>query len=78
LSESQENIVFILWGKPSQQKERLINSSKHYILKSTHPSPLSAYRGFFGSKPFSKSNDYLRKNNIKEVEWCLNVPRTLL
>ncbi len=71
LSLEYENIVFVLWGKPSQKKESLIDASKHLILKAPHPSPLSSYRGFFGSKPFSKANEYLRVHNKKEISWCL-------
>jgi len=63
--------VFILWGRPAQQKEKLIDSSKHLILKAPHPSPLSAYRGFFGSKPFSKTNAYLISKGIEPISWCL-------
>ena len=59
ISKHRDDVVFILWGKPAQQKIKLIDTSKHYIIKSPHPSPLSAYRGFFGSKPYSKTNDYL-------------------
>ena len=73
LSDLFENIVFILWGNPSQKKEVLIDTKKHLVLKSPHPSPLSSYRGFFGSKPFSKSNEYLREHNKKEIDWCLSV-----
>jgi len=72
LSQKFENIVFILWGNPSQKKAYLIDDNKHLILKSPHPSPLSSYRGFFGSKPFSKSNNYLIKHNKKDIDWCLN------
>jgi len=71
LSEEREHLVFILWGKPAQSKEKLIDSSKHLVLKAPHPSPLSSYRGFFGSKPFSKSNAYLEANGISPIEWCL-------
>ena len=71
ISENKEHIVFILWGKPAQMKETLIDSSKHLILKAPHPSPLSAYRGFFGSKPFSKTNAYLQEHGITPIEWCL-------
>jgi len=78
LSEEFENIVFILWGSPSQKKALLIDESKHYIIKSVHPSPLSAYRGFFGSKPFSKTNEYLRLKSIKEINWCLPSQQTLI
>ena len=72
LSSQYNNIVFVLWGKPSQQKASLIDEKKHFILKSPHPSPLSSYRGFFGSKPFSKTNEYLNYNNIKEIDWSLD------
>ena len=69
VSSQLENIVFILWGKQAQSIEDVIDASKHYIIASVHPSPLSAHRGFFGSKPFSKSNDYLRKNKNEEIDW---------
>ena len=59
ISDHKEHVVFVLWGAFAQKKEELIDSSKHYILKSAHPSPFSVYRGFYGSKPFSKINDYL-------------------
>ena len=71
LSDEREHLVFILWGKPAQSKEKLIDSNKHLVLKAPHPSPLSSYRGFFGSKPFSKSNVYLEENGITPIEWCL-------
>ena len=69
LSDKKSNLVFILWGAYAQSKKILIDSSKHLIIASPHPSPLSAHRGFFGSKPFSKTNDYLRKNKNKEIDW---------
>ncbi|MBE0515594.1 uracil-DNA glycosylase [Sulfurimonas sp.] len=72
LSLRYENLVFVLWGAPSQKKERLIDIKKHLILRAPHPSPLSSYRGFFGSKPFSQTNSYLKSNNKKEIDWCLN------
>ena len=78
LSADFENIVFILWGGPSQKKEQLIDTSKHLILKAPHPSPLSSYRGFFGSKPFSQANAYLKKHKRQEIEWCLSGQQTLL
>jgi len=78
LSDKFENIVFILWGNPSQKKEILIDSTKHLILKAPHPSPLSSYRGFFGSKPFSQANNYLKEHNKKEIKWCLTSQGTLL
>ena len=71
LSLEFNDIVFILWGGESQKKERLVDTSKHLILKSSHPSPLSSYRGFFGSKPFSKTNEYLKSHNKSEINWCL-------
>jgi uracil-DNA glycosylase len=71
LSSEFENIVFILWGNPSQKKSSLINENNHLILKAPHPSPLSSYRGFFGSKPFSHTNEYLNLYGIKEIDWCL-------
>ncbi len=71
ISELKEHVVFILWGRPAQQKERLIDTSKHYVIKAPHPSPLSAYRGFFGSKPFSRTNAYLLKHGKEPIEWCL-------
>ena len=69
VSEELENVVFVLWGKPAQKKETLIDESKHLIIKSVHPSPLSAYRGFFGSKPFSRANEYLQANGRAAVDW---------
>ena len=69
LSSHKKHCVFILWGASAQKKISLIDSSKHLILKSVHPSPLSAYRGFFGSKPFSKANAYLQENHQKIIHW---------
>lgn len=71
LDQRNQPIVFILWGKHAQQKMQLINSSKHFVIESAHPSPFSARKGFFGSKPFSKTNDYLRSQNIEEIDWSL-------
>ncbi len=62
-------MVFILWGKPAQKKEKLITNPKHLVLKSAHPSPLSSYRGFFGSRPFSATNEFLQKNGIAPIDW---------
>jgi len=70
LSDKKENLVFILWGSPASTKASLIDSKKHLILKAPHPSPLSSYRGFFGSKPFSKTNEYLVSKNIKPICWA--------
>jgi len=71
ISDESSHIVFILWGRPAQTKKSLIDTSKHFIIESTHPSPLSAYRGFFGSKPFSRTNKYLIDNQIVPIDWCL-------
>lgn len=70
LSEQREHIVFILWGAPAGKKSILIDETKHLVLKSPHPSPLSSYRGFFGSKPFSKTNSYLLEQGLAPIEWC--------
>lgn len=72
LSKQKEHLVFILWGGPAGTKESLIDGQKHLILKAPHPSPLSSYRGFFGSKPFSKTNEYLTCKGLKPIEWCLD------
>lgn len=70
LSERDERIVFILWGKPAQAKKKLIDLTKHAIIESAHPSPLSAYRGFFGSKPYSKTNELLNAWGERPINWC--------
>ena len=69
ISDEKENVVFVLWGAFAQKKEELIDSSKHFIIKSAHPSPFSVHRGFYGSKPFSKVNNYLKSKNIKPISW---------
>ena len=69
LGERQKPVVFILWGSYARSKKELIKGKNHYIIESVHPSPLSASRGFFGSKPFSKTNNFLIKNGIKEIDW---------
>ena len=69
LSESQKNLVFVLWGNYAQKKGALINAKDHLIIKSPHPSPLSAYNGFFGSKPFSKTNAYLVGVGKEPINW---------
>ena len=69
ISDRKENVVFVLWGAFAQKKEELINSSKHFIVKSAHPSPFSVYRGFYGSKPFSQINDYLKSKNKESISW---------
>ena len=69
LNEQDRPMVFILWGRPAQAKKAMLNNPKHMILEAPHPSPLSAYRGFFGSRPFSKTNDFLRKHGLEPVDW---------
>lgn len=69
LSLQRKNLVFVLWGKKAQKKEKMIDAEKHFIIKSPHPSPLSAHTGFYGSKPFSKINEYLREHGKKEIDW---------
>lgn len=69
LNEREKPIVFILWGNYARSKKNLITNKRHYIIESTHPSPFSANSGFFDSRPFSKTNEFLKKNNIKEIEW---------
>ena len=69
LNEEDRPIVFILWGAPAQKKKAMLNNPKHLILEAPHPSPLSAYRGFFGSKPFSKTNAFLEQNGLKPIDW---------
>ena len=69
LNTQDRPIVFILWGKPAQEKAKMLTNPKHLVLKAPHPSPLSAYRGFFGSKPFSQTNDFLLKNGETPIRW---------
>jgi uracil-DNA glycosylase len=69
LSDSREHLVFILWGKFAQSKSSIIDDEKHLIISSAHPSPFSARQGFFGSKPFSRTNQYLTIHNIQPIEW---------
>ena len=71
VNEHCEHVVFILWGSYAQKKGCSIDTQRHMIIKSPHPSPLSAYRGFFGSKPFSKTNSYLKANKKGEIHWQL-------
>ena len=71
ISDEREHVVFLLWGKFAQEKKALIDESKHLILKAAHPSPLSAYSGFFGCRHFSKANAYLISNGIDPVDWKL-------
>ena len=69
INKKETPVVFILWGSDARSKKSLITNKKHLIIESAHPSPLSAYRGFFGSKPFSRTNAFLIKNNIKPINW---------
>ena len=69
LNEQDRPIVFLLWGRPAQMKEKMLNNPNHLILKAPHPSPLSAYRGFFGSKPFSKTNEFLKAHGVEPIDW---------
>lgn len=69
VNDEDRPIVFLLWGKPSQKKEILLNNPKHLVLKAAHPSPFSAYNGFFGCKHFSKTNEFLKQNNCREIDW---------
>ena len=71
LNEKEEPVVFILWGNFAKSKKVLITNPKHLIIESSHPSPFSVRYGFFGSKPFSRTNEFLRKNNIKEIDWAI-------
>ncbi len=72
LNEEKENLVFVLWGSYAQKKASFVDRNKHFVLESPHPSPLSAYRGFFGTRPFSQVNDYLRSKGIQEIDWSLS------
>lgn len=69
LNTQDRPIVFILWGKPAQMKKSMLNNPNHLILESPHPSPLSAYRGFFGSKPFSRTNAFLQEKGVEPIDW---------
>ncbi len=69
LNEKDSPVVFILWGSFARSKKNLITNKNHYIIESTHPSPFSAYNGFFGSKPFSKTNNFLISHNLKPINW---------
>ena len=72
LNEQRDNLVFILWGTYAQKKGAFIDTQRQLVIKSPHPSPLSAYRGFFGSRPFSQTNAYLKANNKKAIDWQVN------
>ena len=71
ISQKKEKIVFVLWGASARRKKSLIDVTKHTCIESVHPSPLSAYRGFFGSKPFSRINQLLRQQGVTEIDWSL-------
>lgn len=71
LSARRQNLVFLLWGRYAQNKEALVDGSRHLILKAAHPSPFSAYNGFFGCKHFSKANQYLQEHNMEPIDWAI-------
>ena len=72
LNEQDRPIVFILWGRPAQMKKSMLTNPKHLILEAPHPSPLSSYRGFFGSRPFSKTNEFLAAHGIETIDWQID------
>ena len=69
VNEKKEPVVFILWGRNARDKKQFIDNPNHLIIESVHPSPLSAYNGFFGSKPFSRTNNFLKEKGLKEIDW---------
>jgi len=71
VSDEKKNVVFLLWGKFAQEKQSLIDETKHFVLKAAHPSPLSAYNGFLGCHHFSKTNEFLTSNGIDPIDWSL-------
>jgi uracil-DNA glycosylase len=74
ISDEKEGIVFLLWGKFAQEKQQLIDETKHHVLKAAHPSPFSADKGFFGCKHFSKTNEFLVKQGLAPIDWKLMTP----
>ena len=75
LDQQDRPIVFLLWGKPAQMKKSMLHNPKHLILEAPHPSPLSAYRGFFGCRHFSQTNEFLRANGLTPIDWQIeNIP----
>lgn len=72
LNAQERPIVFILWGSPAQRKARMLNNPQHLILKAPHPSPLSASRGFFGSRPFSRTNAFLEEHGLDPIDWQID------
>ena len=77
LNKQDRPIVFILWGRPAQQKTVMLNNPKHLVLTAPHPSPLSAYRGFFGSRPFSKTNNFLISHGEQPIDWQIESVRNI-
>ncbi len=71
LNDERKHIVFILWGSFAQKKAQFVDKKKHFVISSPHPSPLSSHRGFFGSRPFTKANSYLKSHNMPTVDWSL-------
>ena len=69
LNEEDRPMVFILWGRPAQMKRAMLTNRRHLVLEAPHPSPLSAFRGFFGSRPFSRANAYLEANGLAPIDW---------
>ncbi len=76
LNEQDRPMVFVLWGRPAQMKRSMLTNPRHLILEAPHPSPLSAYRGFFGSRPFSKINRFLEENHIEPIDWQIENSKT--
>ena len=74
LNEEDRPIVYMLWGKPAQAKKSMLNNKKQLVLTAPHPSPLSAYRGFFGCRHFSKANEFLKQNGIEPIDWQIESP----
>ena len=72
LNSQYRPIVFILWGAPAQRKKAMLNNPKHLILTAPHPSPLSAFRGFFGSRPFSQTNEFLKAHGVEPIDWQID------
>ncbi|MEK4176718.1 uracil-DNA glycosylase [Aeribacillus sp. FSL K6-1305] len=72
LNERERPVVFILWGRHAQAKKEMINMNKHFVIESPHPSPFSANRGFFGSRPFSKANQFLKSIGSEKIDWCIS------
>lgn len=71
INDQDRPIVIFLWGKPAQNKKAMLTNPKHLVLTAPHPSPLSSYRGFFGSKPFSQANAFLKENGVQPIDWCV-------